>query len=170
MGQKDLEDVLSRWLQLLFEAQMFLWYNTVLLSLICPNFLPFKKEILVYFMVGGGFLPFVWHRSGGEKAFVGEKFIRWLESQFWDKKSFIASEFFLRKLKYGSQPWHKYQHILCSLSPNRCKTRQKEGSPEYQTSLVETVRNFRNCWTFSIFSRNYTVAEIVSSENKCVRY
>lgn len=149
---------------------MILWYNTVLLSFIWPNILLFKIEILGYFMVGGEFLPFVWHRSGGEKAFVGEKFIRWLESQFWDQKSFIASEFFLRKLKCGASALTQISAILFFLLPNRCKTRQKEESPEYQTSLVETVRNFRNFWAFSIFSINYTVAEIVSRENKCVHY
>lgn len=80
--------------------QILLWYNTVLLSFICPLFLLFAMEILGYFVVGGGLVPLVWYSSGGGKAFVGEKFINWLESQLWDQKVFFASEFFLRKLRY----------------------------------------------------------------------
>lgn len=96
---------------------MLLWYNRVLLSFICRLFLPFKKEILGYFMVGWGFLPFVSHRSSGGAAFVRKKFIRWLESRFWDQKSIIASEFFLRKLKYGASALTQIStHIVLSFT------------------------------------------------------
>lgn len=158
---------------------MLLWYNTVLLSFICRLFLPFKKEILGYFMVGRGFLPFVSHRSSGGAAFVRKKFIRWLESRFWDQKSIIASEFFFEKAEIWGLSLDTNINTHCAffhqiLSPNFFHFYlAKQGEMRRDQNIKHLLLRqweTEGIAELPVFSRNYTVAQMVSSENECIHY